>query len=108
VNVKWYLKQDSVLDMTTSPTLDYYLVMTGPPPDGKGIRPWVIESVYLFDAHQLLAEVVTRGVNVGMATSVRHHQSEEARIHTGTSTVYPLSEEQQKLLELSHLTVHPR
>jgi hypothetical protein len=100
VNVKWYLKQDSVLDMTTSPPLDSYLVMTGPLPDGKGIRPWVIESVYLFDAHQLLDEVVTRGVKVGLATSVRHHQWQEARIYPGTSAVYPLSEEQQKLLEL--------
>jgi hypothetical protein len=100
VNVKWYLKQEGVLDMTTSPTLDYYLVMTGPLPDGNGIRPWVIESVYLFDAHQLLDEVVTRGVKVGLATSVRRYQWQEARICPGTSAVYPLSEEQQKLLEL--------
>jgi hypothetical protein len=30
VNVKWYLKREGILDMTTSETLDYYLVMTGP------------------------------------------------------------------------------
>jgi hypothetical protein len=50
VNVRWYLNQESVLDMTGSPTLDYYLVMTNPPPrpDEKRLRPWVIDSVYLF------------------------------------------------------------
>jgi len=30
VNVKWYLKQEGLLDMTKSSTLDYYLVLTGP------------------------------------------------------------------------------
>jgi hypothetical protein len=31
VNVKWYLKQEWVLDITISDVLDYYLVMTGWP-----------------------------------------------------------------------------
>lgn len=30
VNVKWYLKQECVLDTSASTTLDYYLVLTGP------------------------------------------------------------------------------
>lgn len=30
VNVKWYLKREGLIDMTESPALDYYLILTGP------------------------------------------------------------------------------
>jgi hypothetical protein len=55
VNVKWYLKQEDILDMVVSPALDYYLVMTGPQPtvENSGTRPWQISWVYLFDARAL-------------------------------------------------------
>lgn len=103
VNVKWYLKQESVLDMTGSPTLDYYLVLTGPPPrpDEKRLLPWVIDSVYLFDAHHLLDELLNGGVKVGLAASVRKDQWQKAKIYPQSLiSAYPLSEEQQKLLKL--------
>jgi hypothetical protein len=102
VKVKWYLNQESVLDMTGSLTLDYYLVMTGPPPrpDEKRLRPWVIDSVYLFDAHHLLDELIKGGVKVGLAASVRKDQWQKAKIYPQSSiSAYPLSEEQEKLLK---------
>jgi hypothetical protein len=92
VKVKWYLNQESVLDMTGSLTLDYYLVMTGPPPrpDEKRLRPWVIDSVYLFDAHHLLDELIKGGVKVGLAASVRKDQWQKAKIYPQSSiSAYP-------------------
>lgn len=59
-NIKWYLKREGVLDSTDSPTLDYYLVLAGPPSmavSSRGTtRPWCIQAVFLFDARQLRAE----------------------------------------------------
>jgi hypothetical protein len=85
VNVKWYLKREGLLDVTQSPTLDYYLVMTGPAaPAGHSrgaVRPWCLESVYLFDAHQLLDELRGRGVKIGVASSVRGAQWAAAEIY---------------------------
>jgi len=72
--VKWYLKQEWLLDATTSDVLDYYLVMTGPTggvASAKGgVRPWLIESVYTFDAHSLLEQLQDKSVNLGIATSI--------------------------------------
>lgn len=74
VNVKWYLKQEGLLDMTKSSTLDYYLVLTGPrsaaPTSRGGTHPWCIDRVYLFHAPTLLAEQQARGVKTGVAASV--------------------------------------
>ena len=44
VSVKWYLKREGLLDMSSSPVLDYYLVLAGPASaaaSSRGsIRPW--------------------------------------------------------------------
>jgi hypothetical protein len=84
VNVKWYLKREGLLDVTESDTLDYYLVLTGPASPALtsrgGTRPWCIESVYLFDAKQLLAQLRARGVKTGVASSVRSEQWAAAEI----------------------------
>ncbi|GAB7037188.1 MULTISPECIES: hypothetical protein [Catenuloplanes] len=85
VNVKWYLKRENLLDVTTSDQLDHYLVLTGPaspPAHSRGTtRPWLIHAVHLFDAAQLLAELRTRGTKVGTATSVRAAQWAAAEIY---------------------------
>lgn len=51
VNIKWYLKRETLLDMTEADVLDYYLVMTGPAAPAAssrgGVRPWRIDSVSL-------------------------------------------------------------
>ncbi len=85
VNVKWYLKRERMVDITESPTLDYYLILTGPVSAAMssrgGRRPWCIESVYLVDAKQLLDEQRTRGVKIGIASSVRSAQRADAEIY---------------------------
>jgi hypothetical protein len=54
MNVKWYLKQDGLLDMSESSALDYHLVLTGPRSAALtsrgGTRPWRVDHVYLFHA----------------------------------------------------------
>jgi hypothetical protein len=104
VNIKWYLKQEGLLDIAaTSP--DYYLVMTGPASPAtstKGhTRPWCITSVFLFETKRLLRELHERGVKVGIATSVRVSQWEAAELypHARNAAVH-LHAEQQRLLSL--------
>jgi hypothetical protein len=85
VNVKWYLKQEGVLDVSLSEALVYYLVLTGPRSASgsskRGTRPWRIDAVYLFGAKHLLTDLTSRGVKVGVATSVRNAQWEVAEIY---------------------------
>ena len=74
VNIKWYGKREGLLDMTEDPTLDYYLVLTGPrgtAPSSRGsTRPMLIDAVYLFEAQPLLETLRSRRVKIGVATSV--------------------------------------
>jgi hypothetical protein len=106
VNVKWYLKHESVLDMTNSDALNYYLVMTGPLVTAASIkertRPWLIEFVYLFDARRLLDELRIGKVKIGIATSVRRKQWRAAEIYPNSSPSASLflSGEQKALLRL--------
>ncbi len=73
VNIKWYSKLEYLLDITPQTLPDYYLVMTGP----KG------------------QAVSSRGVNVGVASSVRKHEWQAAEIYPNKrSMVYRLSDEQ--------------
>jgi hypothetical protein len=105
VNVKWYLKREGVLDVTESAAPDYYLVLAGPVSTAsssrRGIRPWCIASVHLFDAGQLLGELRARGVKIGVAASVRAAQWDAAEIHPRTNNkLLPLKPEQASLLRL--------
>jgi hypothetical protein len=73
VNVKWYLKREGVLDLTL-PGPDYYLVLAGPRNSASSsrghTRPWCVESVYLFDAGEVIDAQRRRGVKIGTASSV--------------------------------------
>jgi hypothetical protein len=86
VNIKWYLKREGLLDISESDQLDYYLVLTGPPsgavPSRGATRPWRIDAVFLFDARQLRAEQVERGVKCGIASSV-------LKRHWAAAEIYP-------------------
>jgi hypothetical protein len=91
--------------MAKSETLDYYLVLTGPATAALssrgGIRPWCIESVYLFDAKQLLTELSSRGVRTGTASSVRNTQWDAAEIYPRPNNpLITLEPEQAALLRL--------
>lgn len=74
-----------MLDVIKSPTLDYYLVLTGPKgalaPSKGMLRPFCIESVYLFQSEDLLAALEATGVKVGVANSVRVAQWNAAEIY---------------------------
>lgn len=84
VNIKWYAKQDGLLDITPAALPDYYLLLAGPrsAPMGSrgGTRPLSIDLVYLFDARVLIDELMSHGVKIGIATSVRTRYWEAAEI----------------------------
>jgi hypothetical protein len=104
VNVKWYLKRESLLDMTEDPALDYYLVLSGPKAtsrDDRTLRSWRVDAVYLFDAQALLAEQRARGVKTGVAAGVREAQWQAAEIYPKqTCGALILTAEQREQLEL--------
>lgn len=105
VNVKWYLKREGLVDITDSPVLDYYLVLTGPASAAmssrRTVRPWCVGSVYLFDAQQLVEEQRSRGVKIGIASSIRAAQWVAAEIYPGAiNRSLLLSPAQAELLEL--------
>ena len=105
VNVKWYLKREGILDMTTSETLDEYLVMTGPVGAAGGshgqTRPWCIDRVYLFDAHSLRADLLARGRSIGTASSIRTELWNQAEIYPKqANTRMPLTDRQVEALQL--------
>src|ERR1700761_6072416 len=91
VNIKWYLKREGLLDTTESTTLDYYLILTGPPSaavSSRGTtRPLCIEAVFLFDARQLRSEQIMRGVKRGIASSVTKQQWTAAEIYPSPTNV---------------------
>jgi len=96
VDIKWYSKNEKILDINTKVLPDYYLVMTGPGSPAvtsKGtIRPWLINNVYLFNSKKLVNDLKTSGRKIGIATSVRTYLWDEAEI-------YPIK--RNKELELS-------
>lgn len=105
VNIKWYGKMEGLLDITPNHLPDYYLVMAGPKSGaissrGK-TRPWLISAVYLFDARHLVGMLNTRGVKIGVATSVAASMWEEAQIYPiQQSKTLVLSRDQRKQIEL--------
>lgn len=105
VNIKWYMKHQGLLDTTESVALEYYLILTGPSsPAGSSrgsMRPWCIQSVYLFDARQLRAEQDARGVKRGTASSVTKRQWAAAEIYPAPiSRLLPVTPMQAGLLRL--------
>jgi Family of unknown function (DUF6998) len=104
VNIKWYTTSDNLLDLSPSGGADYYLVLAGPSTQGESSRgterPWLIDSVYLFESSDLIDKLKERGVKIGIATSVRNEVWEAAEIHTRSKGILQLNEEQRKLLEL--------
>jgi hypothetical protein len=93
VNIKWLLKREGGLDLTESPDLHYYLVLTGPTTAASSsramTRPAVITAVYLFDAVRLLAEQRARRVKVGVFSSVVNAQWQAAQIYPSTTRARP-------------------
>lgn len=83
VNVKLYSRDDALLDISAHPA-DYYLVMRGPRSvvaPGPRALPFRIDSIYLFEVASLRVSLVSTGVKVGVATSVRRALWDSARIY---------------------------
>jgi hypothetical protein len=105
VNVKWYAKKEGLLDIRPDALPDCFLVLTGPQSHvmhSRGEwRPWLIDSVYLFEATKLVEELQNQGVKIGIATSVRKHLWAAAAIYPQTEqTSLPLSKAQIEGLKL--------
>lgn len=102
VDVQWHPRQDGLLNIRPEAIPDYYLVLTGPEaaPNGPA-NPWVIESVYLFDGHELINALRERGVQIGSGTSVTGPLWQRAEIYpVPRNTRLQLTEEERKLLVL--------
>lgn len=106
VNIKYYSKEEHLLDITPKLLPDYYLVMTGPKENAshsKGkTRPFVIKSVFLFDAMQLVEILANRKVKIGVATSVISSLWEDAKIFPCESNLLELNDKQKTLLQYFH------
>jgi hypothetical protein len=105
VNIKWYAKREGVLDLTPEALPDYYLVLAGPwssAGSSRGeVRPWVIESVYLFESKELMGALRARGVKMGIATNVAQEIWEAAEIYPNQHSHWlNVSDEQHKKLQL--------
>jgi hypothetical protein len=101
VNIKWYAKHEGILDITPAALPDYYLVLAGPKPapKQKRLRPWVIASVYLFEAQPLVTALAGR--KAGIATGVRQELWTQAELYPEQrNTALPLSQEQRAMLAL--------
>lgn len=109
VNIKWYAKHESLLDLPANAAPDFlpqdYLVLAGPKakssPAHGPVRPWVISAVYLFDAVELISDLQARGVRIGVATSVRKELWEKAEVYPKPNNPrLSLTAEQKALLAL--------
>jgi len=78
VNIKFGARKHGMLNLVASSDWTqhphYYLVLTG---QGKGATsssgqtaPWVIQQVLLFEARELLEQLATTGVKLGIGTSI--------------------------------------
>lgn len=105
VNIKWYAKRENILDITPNELPDYYIVLTGPKSTtliSKGkVRPWVIETVYLFNAQELVSKLHKKGLNIGTATSIKEDYWDKAEIHPNANNKsLVLNQEQMEILAL--------
>jgi hypothetical protein len=105
VNIKWYAKLEWLLDITADALPDFYLVMAGPKSAaltsrGK-VRPWLIDSVYCFNASALVTALQPSRVKIGIATSVNQSLWKSAEIYPKpTNSDLMLSDMQREMLGL--------
>ncbi len=103
VNIKFYGKQEGILDIALGNLADYYLVFTGSKSQSiaskGGSRPLIISNVYLFDMQGLVNSLQHRGLKIGIATSIANHYWYEAEIYPNQRNSLKLSDDQIKMLE---------
>lgn len=103
VNVKCYSVRQGMLDLEPINGPDYYLVLTGPRETAGtsrgALRPFVIESVFLFEATFLHSDLRARGRRVGTASSIRAEQWARAIIYPEAhNSTLILTDAQRELL----------
>ena len=95
VDVKYYSRWETMLDINIKHTPDYYLVLAGPKSaaaSSKGTgRSWAVDNVFLFEAKPLIDRLRERGVKIGTATSVRSSEWENARIYPADAGKAPVT-----------------
>ena len=101
VQIKYYPKNESLLDIKVDGEEDFYLVLTGPrsaavSSRGK-TRPWVIEAAYLFESAPLTRRLTSK---IGIATSVKREFWDEAEIYPRNNPAFPLTGSQREMLAL--------
>jgi hypothetical protein len=105
VNVKWSSKQDNLLNLNPASPPDYYLVLKGPkaPPQSSRGRthPWLISFVYLFEANLIHSNLASRGVAVGVASSVVADLWQRAQVYPSANNLaLSLTHDQRAALSL--------
>ena len=104
VNIKWFAKNDGLMNINPNALPDYYLVLTGPkspPGSSRGqFHPWIITCIYLFDSRQLIETLKGRNVKIGIATSVQKHLWDKAEIFPAKNNLFQISQEQREALQL--------
>lgn len=105
VVIQWWTKHENMLHLKTDVPVDYYLVLAGPrtseSPAHSPSNPWTIESVFLFNAQELLTALRERHVQIGSGTSVIGELWDRAQLYpVQHNTRLPLSEEQRNLFAL--------
>lgn len=104
VDVKTYAKREGIIDLRVQDLPDYYLVLSGPRAPAASSRgkdrPWVIDGIHLFEARPLVNALLSRGVKVGVASSVSVEYWTKAELYpASTSELLPLSAEQRAWIE---------
>ena len=95
VNVKWYAKRESILDITPDALPDFYLVLAGPSSRAASSRG---------QARPLVATLGQAGRKIGVATSVREELWRQAELYPEQASASPvLTPEQRSLLQLFSL-----
>jgi len=102
VAVQWHPKHDGQLNIRIDALPDYYLVLAGPETTtAPHTSPWLIKSIFLFNAHELLNALRERGVQIGSGTSVTGPLWERAEIYPQAKDHrLVLSEEEKNMLAL--------
>ncbi len=101
VDIQWHPKRDGLMNIKLDALPDYYLILTGPEASSSIASPWVIESIFLFNASELLNALRERGVQLGSGTSVTGPLWERAEIYpVPRNNRLILGDEERKLLVL--------
>ncbi len=105
VDAKYYGKREGLHNVSQNHPPDYYLIMTGEKTNASSsrgkTRPFSIKLIYLFEARELIERLVSRGVKIGIATSMQKELWSAAEIYPAqTNRKLMLNDGQKQLISL--------